>query len=399
MIGYQWNDRVLGLSCLRCGQRYSASDEVVDLGIGCVSCLEQGYPVSLRVDYDNEQNWRPQQSATGMMRYAVHLPYINFPTLGEGVTPLVELPTLAQSTGIERLWVKNEGQNPTGSHKDRMSALAGARAASLGRRTVVAASSGNAGASLAAYAAAVNMRCAIISTANISPVWEQAIRMAGAELILTDTATERWQLMRQKVEEEDWYPVTNYLNPPTGSNPFGVQGYKTVATEIIEQCVGDMPTVIIVPTARGDLLWGVWQGFVESGCNDLPRLVAVEPFARLSRVLGGEDYRQSFEGEPHTMSSIGGGTTTYQSMVALRDSRGMAVEVSTSETQEAQRNLARHGLYVESSSAAALAGLQTLLREGQITASDRVVLIITSHGYKESSPRASYSVKREMMNS
>jgi len=382
-IGYQWNGRVQGLSCLRCRQRYSPSDAVADLGVGCVSCLEQGYPVSLRVDYEHEQDWRPQSAASGMMRYAAQLPYIDFPTLGEGATPLVELPTLAQSLGIKRLWVKNEGQNPTGSHKDRMSALAVARAASLGRKTVVAASSGNAGASLAAYAAAAKMRCVIISTANISPVWERAIRMAGAELILTDTPKERWQIMRQRVEQEGWYPVTNYLNPPTGSNPFGVQGYKTVAYEIVEQCAGEMPTVVIIPTARGDLLWGIWQGFLETGHSKLPRLVAVEPCVRLSSVLVGEDYRQSFAGEPHAMSSIGGTTATYQSMVALRDSQGMAVEVSTTETEEAQQALARLGLYTELSAAAALSGLRTLLREGQIAASDRVILVITSHGYKE----------------
>ncbi len=383
MTGYRWNDRVQGLSCLRCGKRYSVDDEVVDLGVGCPSCLEQGYPASLGVDYDNEQGWRPQQSVTGMMRHAVQLPYINFPTLGEGATPLVELPLLAQSSGIERLWIKNEGQNPTGSHKDRMSVLAVVRAASLGRETVVASSSGNAGASLAAYASAANLRCVIISTAKISPVWERAIRMAGAELILTDTAAERWQLMQQKVEEEGWYPVTNYLNPPTGSNPFGVQGYKTVAYEIVEQCAGKMPTVVIVPTARGDLLWGIWQGFLESGCSDLPRLVAVEPFARLSRVLIGEDYRQSFTGEPHSMSSIGGTTVTYQSLVALRDSKGMAIAVSTSDAKEAQHSLARHGFYAELSSAAALAGVKTLVGDGQFSAADRVVLIVTSHGYKE----------------
>ncbi len=383
MTGYQWNGRVQGLSCLRCGKRYSPSDAVVDLGVGCVACLEQGYPVSLRVDYERERNRLPQQSATGMMRYAAQLPYIDFPTLGEGTTPLVELPTLAESYGIDRLWIKNEGQNPTGSHKDRMSALAVARAASLGRETVVAASSGNAGASLAAYAGAANLRCVIISTAKINPVWKRAIRMAGAELILTETAKERWQIMRQKVEEEGWYPVTNYLNPPTGSNPFGVQGYKTVAYEIVEQCAGEMPTVVIVPTARGDLLWGIWQGFLESGCSERPRLVAVEPFARLSRVLVGEDYRQSFAGEPHAMSSIGGATATYQSMVALRDSQGLAVEVSTPETEEAQQALARHGFYTELSAAAVLAGLQILLGDGQIAASDRVVLVVTSHGYKE----------------
>ena len=83
------------------------------------------------------------------------------------------------------------------------------------------------------------------------------------------------------------------------------------------------------------------------------------------------------------MSSIGGTTVTYQSLVALRDSKGMAIPVSTSDAKEAQHSLARHGFYAKLSSAAALAGVKTLVGDGQFSAADRVVLIVTSHGYKE----------------
>jgi threonine synthase len=348
--------------------------------------LEQGYPVSLRLDYATDHQWRVQQAAGGMRRYAAQLPYVDFPTLGEGATPLVELAPLARTLGVDRLWAKNEGQNPTGSHKDRMSALVVARAASLGRRTVVAASSGNGGASLAAYAGAATLRCAIISTPAISRVWARAIRMAGGELILTETSQERWRYMWQMVEEEGWYPVTNYLYPPIGSNPFGVQGYKTVAYEIIEQCGGMPPTVIMVPTSRGDLLWGLWEGLVELRRNallhELPRLIAVEPVPRLSRVLAGEDYRQTFDGASHALVSVGGTTATYQAVLALRESMGSAVEVSTTGAEAAQQELAQRGLYVELSSAASLAGLRELLKSGHVDGADRVVLVLTSHGYK-----------------
>jgi len=384
---YPLNNRVQGLSCLRCGQSYGLDSELVDLGTGCGSCLEQGYPASLRVDYADDETWSIQQAANGMRRYAAQLPYVDFPSLGEGMTPLVELALPAQALRIEKLWVKNEGQNPTGSHKDRISALVVARAASLGRTTVVAASSGNAGASLAAYAGAARLHCAIISTPKISRMWAQAIELTGADLVLTDTPMQRWQYMRQMVEEEDWYPVTNYLNPPVGSNPFGVQGYKTVGFELVEQCGEAPPTMVVVPTARGDLLWGIWQGLIESEqarlLSELPRLVAVEPVPRLGRVLSGEDYRQLFEGKAHEMTSIGGLTATYQSAVALRESKGCAVEVSTEKAKEAQRELAHCGFYVELSSAASLAGLQVLAKQGRIDSSERVVLILTSHGYKE----------------
>jgi threonine synthase len=322
-----------------------------------------------------------------MLRYAERLPYEGFPSLGEGGTPLIALPSLARALGVAEVWLKNEGQNPTGSHKDRMSAFAVARAAALGYNTVVAASSGNAGASLAAYAATSGLDCKVIVAPEISPPWAQAIRMAGAGLITADTPPARWRVLQEKVEGEGWYPVTNYLDPPVGSNPFGLEGYKTVALELVEQCAAELPTAILVPTARGDLLWGMWQGFLdarEAGlAAALPRMVAVEPLARLSSILAGSDYRRRFETRPHAMTSIGGATATYQSMLALQASGGSAVEVSTPEAQAAQRELALLGFYVELSSAAALAALFRLRDGGQVGLEDRVVLVATSHGYKE----------------
>ena len=251
---------------------------------------------------------------------------------------------------------------------------------------MIAASSGNAGASLAAYASAAGLGCAIIATPLLNPGWARAIELPGARLILADTPMDRWQILRN-MAEEGGYPVTNYLNPPVGSNPFGLQGYKTVGHEIAEQCQGVTPTMVLVPTARGDLLWGIWQGLVEAQQIGLlpavPRRVAVEPLTRLSRVLAGQDYRCEFPSEPHAMSSIGGSTATYQSLAALRGSEGCAVTVSTSQARAAQRDLARRGLYAELSSAASLAGLRVLQEQGSIDASERVVLILTSHGYKD----------------
>ena len=181
------NERLQGLTCLRCETAYDLGDPVVDRGIGCPACLAQGYPASLRLAYDVDRGWQVRQDAQGMMRYAQRLPYEGIPCLGEGGTPLVPLAALARELAVEGVWLKNEGQNPTGSHKDRMSAFAVARAVALGYDTVVAASSGNAGASLAAYASAAGLSCKIIVAPEISPPWAQAIRMAGAELIVAAT--------------------------------------------------------------------------------------------------------------------------------------------------------------------------------------------------------------------
>ena len=385
MVRFHQNPRLSALQCLRCDRQFSLDDPIADQGIGCPACREEGFPASLRLIYDS-LNPPERRKANGMQRYAGFLPYLDFPDLGQGEAPLIDEPGLANRFGVDHIWLKNESHNPTGSHKDRMSPLVIARAASLGRGKVVAASSGNAGISLAAFAASAGMRCTIIATSQIDPVWAQAIKLTGADLRMTPTTAERWELMETMVSEGSWYPVTNYLRPPVGSNPFGLQGYKTIAFELIDEVQGQTPTIILVPTARGDLLWGIWEGFQEAArlgwLDILPRMVAVEPSPRLSRVLAGEDYRLEFHGSRHGMVSIGGTTVTFQSVKALNDSSGVALEVNDQQAHAAQISLGKRGIFAESSAAASLAGLEVLQQSNQLDPSDRVVLMITSHGYK-----------------
>lgn len=380
---YIQNEAVTVLSCLRCGAEY----ELNDYTTGCPACLEGGYPVSLEVKYAEKPGWTVDAKVRGMKRFADKLPYRTFPTLGEGDTPLIDLPDLAEELGLQGLWLKNEGQNPTGSHKDRMSAQVVARAKATGRTTVVAASSGNAGASLAAYAAAAGLRCVVVTTVGMNPTWDQAVRATGAELVAAHDSKLRWKYMRKMVESEGWYPVTNYIDPPTGSNLWGVQGYKTCGHEIAEAFAGNAPTAIVVPTSRGDLLWGIWRGLQEAKeagwIDSLPRLYAAEPFGRLSRVLAGEDYRGHFPGDHSSTESIGGSTATFQSLVALRESGGGAVDVAGVNAVDGQNKLARRGLYLESSSAVVWAAVKQLKATGAIGEQDRVVLIGTSNGYKD----------------
>jgi threonine synthase len=379
------NKRLSRLQCLRCNKAFELDDLHIDSGLGCDSCLAEGYPVNLTCVYDSD-NLSVDKTNSGMFRFAKNLPYLNFPSLGEGGTALVSFPRLAVQMGVKRVLVKNEGQNPTGSHKDRMSPLAIARAMAAGYTKVVASSSGNAGASLASYAAQAGLQCCIIGDTDISSAWENAIRLAGAELKLV-AGKERWPLMQRMVQEQGWFPVTNFHSPPVGSNPFGIEGYKTIAYEIIEQAQDAPPTCVVIPTCRGDMLYGIWRGFAdaeESGLiESAPQLVAVEPAARLELVLQGKDYRQSFPIDPNDMTSIDGATATYQSFHALKESDGLAVSVTSSNARTAQRQLAENGLHVELSSAAALAGLWKARQVGHLNANDRVLLIATSHGYKE----------------
>ncbi|MDE2912536.1 MAG: pyridoxal-phosphate dependent enzyme [Paracoccaceae bacterium] len=379
---FQINPRLSGFTCLRTEIKLPVGDYYE----GSPASARQGYPASLCATYRGSPVWPPTGLDKGMARYRDYLPYLTFPSLGEGATPLVPIPTLAHSVGLEHVWVKNEGQNPTGSHKDRMSPLVVARASATGRKTVAAASSGNAGVSLAAYAAVAGLNCAIVTVQTIGTAWKRALETYGVELIVTSDARERWELLRRKTRDGNWYPATNYMVPPVGSNPYGVQGFKTVAYEIVEELGPAVPDCVIVPTSRGDLLWGILEGFRDLHDQEqigaIPRMYAVEPYPRIARVLEGSDYRLGFPGATR-MSSIAGDTVSYQAVSAVKRSGGDAVVVTDDDVKAAIPRLAGHGFYCESSSAASLAALDVLHRSGRLGSMRTAVLILTSHGYKD----------------
>jgi threonine synthase len=374
------NPALSGFSCIRCGTGLPIGDYFE----GCPACLERGQPSSVRSVFRRWPSALSDKARHGMGRYAAWMPYASWVSLGEGGTSCESFAALADEVKSAPVFIKNEGQNPSGSHKDRASCLAVTRAVDVGSARIVAASSGNGGASLALYAAAAGLQCRIVTTPALSAVHRRAITMAGAELVTAAESLDRWRLV-QEMAREGWFPATNYLLPPVGSNHFGVDGLKSVAFEIFEE-LGDGADAIIVPTSRGDLIWGLYEGFRELDTvgllKSMPRLFAVEPFPRISRVLAGEEPTGSFPGTT-ALASIGGTTVTYQSVEAVRASGGGAVVVDDEAVTRDQVRLARHGCYVESSSAATLTGLEILLREGRISSDESVVLIATSNGYKE----------------
>jgi threonine synthase len=375
------NPLLAGFSCIRCGADYPPGDYFE----GCPRCLAEGEPSSVRPVHRARPQSLGDQQRSGMQRYAGWMPYESWVSLGEGRTPCIGFPTLAAEVRTAAVVIKNEGQNPSGSHKDRASCLTVTRALDVGATSIIAASSGNGGASLALYAAAAGLRCAIVTTPALSPVHRRAIAMTGAEIITAPESLERWSIVAERVKA-GWFPATNYLNPPVGSNAFGLPGLMTVAFELFEELGDNALDALLVPTSRGDLIWGVHEGFRllrEAGlAASVPRLFAVEPFARIRRVLDGEPITGSFPGST-SLVSIGGSTVTYQAVEAVQASGGGAVVVDDGIVARDQARLARHGCYAELSSAATLTGLEQLLRQGTLHAGDRVGLIVTSNGYKE----------------
>ena len=346
----------------------------------------EGVPTSVKANYDSLGLSLPD-TVGPLQAYGKWLPYVRFPSLNEGGTPMVNAPALAEHFELQSLAIKREAANPTGSHKDRMTPLALARAMEVEAKGVVCASSGNAAISLAAYAAAVSMPCRIVITRHISDAYRRLLTRMDAELIVCSSSLERWDVVRVLVQQ-GWYPITNYCIPAVGSNPYGVQGYKTIAYEIWQQ-LGTVDAVI-VPCARGDLIWGIGEGFREMKAVGIvaaiPTLHAAEPFPRISKILQGEaKTTDHFPGET-IQFSIAGDTVTDQAVRAVRDSRGSAVAVSDSAATGAQKIAARHGIDLEISSACALAASSILKSKGELTHTSKVVIIGTANSAREPAP-------------
>lgn len=362
----QMNPRLSGLRCIRCATTWPPGDYPE----GCPSCLAAGHPASLECRYDASDS-----------DVTMPLPVLSPVTLGEGDTPCLAAPDLARDEGVGELWLKCEGANPTGSHKDRMAAQLVSRARLAGASRVAAASSGNAGVSIAAYCAAAGLQADIAITNNCPPLQRQAMEHFGARLSAFEDSLARWPYVEDLCRNEGAFAGTNYLNPPVGTHPYGVEGYKPIAQEILDRC--GSPTDIIVPTARGDLLWGIflgWQHLLQTGrIERLPRLHAVEPYARLSQARATGDARGLWEGATDQYS-IAGGTCTLQSLEALARSGGAPVEVTDLSASKAQQRLLRRGVSAELSSAAALAAVSQLRRAGVLDAESSVVLMVTSDG-------------------
>ncbi|NWK44781.1 pyridoxal-phosphate dependent enzyme [Ralstonia pickettii] len=352
---------------------------------GCPDGRRTGKPTSVTAVYA-EHRREPQALPTGgdMREWSSYLPYLEWPSLGEGGTPLIEL----ESTCLRKLLIKAEWMNPTGSHKDRMSPLAVARAVEVGAQGVICASSGNAGISMACYAGKAGLASRVVVTPGLPKPVHRALSLYGADVVVAAHSLDRWRIMEEAVTKEGWFPLTNYLLPPVGSCAWGVEGYKTIAYELAGACTDGLDAVV-VPTARGDTIWGIAAGFamlVQRGHwkASIPKLIAVEPFPRISKVLQNQAVTtDNFPGSTRQVS-IAGTTATDQSLRALVETGGTALVVTDEMADVAQRDLARkHGIYLELCAAAAYAAIPALLAQGHLVRTDKVALIGTSAGYRD----------------
>lgn len=386
----------VGLRCVHCEARYP----LAPMFEGCPACTGDGFASGLTPAYDDVGlrssigTGAIAEDGPGIWRYRRMLPVVDPDhelSLGEGGTPLVAVPRLADELGAAQLWIKDETRNPTWSFKDRHAAVTISKALDFGAETVVVSTSGNHGAAIAAYAARAGLRCVAFTYPGIPAGARVLMQAFGAELIVT-TPEGRWALMREAVHEHGWYPAANFTDPPT-NGPYGHEGYKTIAYELVDQLGGRPPDLVAMPSGYSEGLFGVWKGFDDLArlgqTEPVPHLLACEPSAAGPLSLahaGGHGYIARVSPMPTLARGIGVVANSYIGIAALRASEGFAVVASEEAIMDAHRDLAAEGFFAEPASATALAGLRVAAGRGQVPAGLRIVLVLTSSGLKNLEP-------------
>ena len=382
----------IGLKCINCGEKYPISPMLE----GCPRCQDSQFSSSVSVCYDYEHvgkdltrekfsSWQ----GVGLWRFAPLLPVSpeNQVSLHEGGTPLIKCERPSEDLGL-RVHIKDESRNPTWSYKDRLACVATSKALEFGAKVTTIASTGNHGAATAAYAAKANLDCVVFTVPTTPLAMKSLMQSYGAKVVAT-TWKGRFEFISHCVRNLDWYPLGTYGTPlPTG-NPYGVEGYKTIAYEICLQLNWDVPDVVLCPVANGEGFFGIWKGFHEAkmlGLIDrLPKMVAVElvggPLANAIRK--NLRFPEPIGARESVAFSINGTISSFAALKAIRDSGGTAVEVSDDDIMTAQEILGQEGLYAEPASASSAAGLYQMAQTGQLAGISSAVCIVTSSGLKD----------------
>jgi len=339
------------------------------------------YPVEVTYAYDRvDPQLFAQPPLPGLERWAPLLPPLA-PGLAmaEGGTALVPAPELAAWAGLNaELFIKDESRNPTWSHKDRFNLCSISVAVATGASGVVLASSGNHGASAAAYAARAGLPCIVLVSPDTPPAVQSFVRAYGAAVLAVPRAGSQ-TVIRQIVERLGYH---------FAHHSWGCEGYKTLAYEVFAQLGGRVPAAVFIPTSNAQLLFGVWKGFRElhelGVAATTPVMVACEPSTRAAHFQAfetGQDQVEIVEG-PTIAYAIGSSVSSTLGMLALRESSGVAISLPDDETRAAQAALAGRGMWQEASGAISLAGLRQVLAAGR-RFDGPVVCVTCSSGFKD----------------
>ena len=377
---------VLGAKCVKCGKEYAAVPGLTTCTCGGILDIVYDY-AAIRRDFSpgDLENCRDHS----MWRYRPFLPVEEdspAPPLRVGWSPLYKADNLARALGLDTLYLKDDGLNPTASLKDRASALAVVKAREAGADTIACSSTGNAASSLAGNAAAAGFETYIFVPSRAPQGKVAQLMIFGAHVISVEgTYEDTFALSAQAIEKYGWY------NRNAAINPYLAEGKKTVSLEIAEQMGWRVPDYVAVSVGDGCTIAGVWKGFrdlYETGyINRLPRLISVQAqgCCPLNRSLHtGEPWTPMEENTLADSIAVGVPRNADKALQAVRASNGIAVEVSDQEILEAMALLGRtQGVFGEPAGVAATAGVKKAVEQGLIERGATVVTIVTGNGLKD----------------
>jgi len=348
----------------------------------------------LKADYPDEavNQLAVIEPGPGIDRYQAVLPVSTpIPSLGEGDTPLVASRRLGTSVGLEHLYFKCEGRNPTGAFKDRAGALAAALALEAHSNGVLTASSGNAAAAISAYCAAAGLPCLILLEHGGPPAKLRQALATGAQVLPVEGLFARGpeaigSLLLKLAARLNYYLA--FVWAPV--NPYILEGIKTISYEIAVRLPG-APDAVISPVGGGDMLTAQWRGYQElkrgGVIEKLPRMVAVQSLYAPPLLEAFRTGADRVETLPYANSRISGINVPFSgehALAAVRESEGVVVGVTDEAVFDMQRRLAvEEGLWVEPVGAAPVAALPALLENGLISAEERVVCLLSGAGFKD----------------
>ena len=372
--------------CVKCGKLYEATPNLTNCSCGGILDIVYDY------DYIKANLTKEKLAArrdNSMWRYRELLPVEedtpNTP-LRVGWSPLYEADRLAKQLGIKKLYVKDDGINPTASLKDRASAMAVAKAREAGAEVIACSSTGNAASSLAGNAAAAGLKTYIFVPSRAPKGKVAQLMTFGATVISVQGSYEdTFELSKQAIDRWGWY------NRNAAINPYLSEGKKTVALEIMEQLDWQVPDYIAISVGDGCTIAGLWKGLKDLHAigfiDRLPRLISAqaEGCCPLNRAIEtGEPWHPMEENTLADSIAVGVPRNADKALMAIRESNGVTVNVSDEEIMAAQKLLGRTcGVFGEPAGVTGAAGLKKLCEEGRIEPDATVVSVVTGNGLKD----------------
>jgi threonine synthase len=378
---------IISLTCTNCGKKFNA-DEKNGL---CPSCGKVLYP---RYDFESAKETLSRPSIRRRKTYNIWRLHEIMPvkndryriTLGEGWTPIVKLNNFGHKLSLQEVYLKDEGQNPTGTFKSRGLCAAVSKGLELGVKDFVIPSAGNAGAALSAYCAHAGAKAHVFVPKDTPELIQKEIKYMGAELTLVEgLISDAGRVAKEEGEKNNWFSVS------TLKEPYRVEGKKTMGLELAEQFNWTLPDVIVYPTGGGTGIVGMWKAFEEMESlgligNERPKMVSVQPSGCQPIVRAfqnGDKYATPWE-NAHSFACgirVPEAIGDYLILNAIRESKGTAVAVDDLEIKKAMYSFSKvEGVMVCPEAAATVAAVEKLRAEGFLDSKDRVVLFITGSG-------------------